>query len=845
VVPKMLAKRNQNDNTICVCARFRPQNGREKEKGGVVGVDIKNGDSVEIKDPVSGKLKTYNFDAVFDKDTSQNEVFKKCASHMIPEVIKGFNCTIFAYGQTGSGKTYSMEGEEGSKGIIPRLVDSLFEAIADQHEDMEFKLGVSYIEIYMEKLQDLLDPTRVLKKSAIQEDKNGVKIQGVKTQWIGSEDSPDEVLRIFEFGSKNRKVEKTEMNSESSRSHGVFILNLIKTDTQTGVETYSKLMMVDLAGSEKVRNTGASGLALKQAQAINKSLSALGDVMNSLSGCAKFVPYRNSVLTRLLSDSLGGNCKTTLLVCASSSDLNRTESLSTLGFGKRAKTIVNNAIANVKKSALEYKKELDRALAKIGWLEKYVDCLKKDLAHMQEGTLKNVADGLSQKFHDGLLRSPDKRRPTGKEVMIEQIVMDPNIMTIQDEERRGSGTSTTTQDSITSHSSTVSMSSCVSIESKLENPQKEIKVKAQEIKDLLNLKNILEMRNKDSRRQIAKLQAGSKKWVGKYLKQRKKVEQAEISYEQLFVEKQILRDECSALTFDRSRLIGEKDEFRNDFEKVSEELKSCKEKYVGVAKAHEDQLEVVRKEERETIEAFMEQARKAIANRVGHARTKSQRFLSAGSQEPENVILENLRLRQSLSERVQMQIDFKLKLYEEKEKNEALNTKLQENFLRLRNQHSSLQALADLKVEVDKVHRTERVKLENENKSLKQAITELQQSNSMLDHNLKEIQSETSSSFDKELHTARNKLIKPIRGKRKKKRKKTATNINEEAYFENSFPPQRMPTQPMLYQMQMPQVFDNRFTYYPTRPMQNMSGSFLPMDEIEIPPVPHARQIQW
>jgi kinesin family protein 5 len=247
-------------------------------------------------------------------------------------------------------------GSEKEEGIIPRMVGSLFDSIQNAPSNLEFTVRVSYVEIYLEKLRDLLNPVNdnlnVREGAVGSSGARSVWIEGVTEMYVGS---VAEILRLIEAGASSRAIAATRMNLESSRSHSVFIITLNKTDTETGVKTTSTLFLVDLAGSEKVEKTGAQGQTMKEAQHINKSLSALGNVINALTTGAPHVPYRDSKLTRLLSDALGGNAKTCLIITGSAQSYNAEETLSTMRFGQRAKKIQNKAVVNQELTVAQYK----------------------------------------------------------------------------------------------------------------------------------------------------------------------------------------------------------------------------------------------------------------------------------------------------------------------------------------------------------------------------------------------------------------------------------------------------------------------------------------------------------
>ena len=238
------------------------------------------------------------------------------------------------------------------KGIIPRMVSTIFEQVESADETVEFMVGVSYIEIYMEKIRDLLNP--VNDNLQVRENKQrGIYVEGTTEVSVACE---EDVMRVMRMGQSNRSVGFTNMNAESSRSHSLFIVNIMQKDTRTGSKKAGKLYLVDLAGSEKVGKTGAKGTTLDEAKMINKSLSALGNVINALTdGKSKHVPYRDSKLTRVLQESIGGNSRTTLIVNCSPDSSNEMETLSTLRFGTRAKSIKNKATVNEERSVGEMK----------------------------------------------------------------------------------------------------------------------------------------------------------------------------------------------------------------------------------------------------------------------------------------------------------------------------------------------------------------------------------------------------------------------------------------------------------------------------------------------------------
>uniref|UniRef100_A0A8D2L0C1 Kinesin family member 13A n=1 Tax=Varanus komodoensis TaxID=61221 RepID=A0A8D2L0C1_VARKO len=289
------------------------------------------------------------------KYAGQQVVFKCLGEGILEKAFQGYNACIFAYGQTGSGKSFSMMGNAEQLGLIPRLCCALFQRITVEENDLHtFKVEVSYMEIYNEKVRDLLDPKGSRQSLKVREHKVlGPYVDGLSQLAVTSF---EDIESLMSEGNKSRTVAATNMNEESSRSHAVFNIVVTQTlyDLQTGNsgEKVSKVSLVDLAGSERVSKTGAAGERLKEGSNINKSLSTLGLVISSLAdqaagkGKNKFVPYRDSVLTWLLKDNLGGNSQTAMIATISPAADNYEETLSTLRYADRAKRIVNHAIVN-------------------------------------------------------------------------------------------------------------------------------------------------------------------------------------------------------------------------------------------------------------------------------------------------------------------------------------------------------------------------------------------------------------------------------------------------------------------------------------------------------------------
>ncbi|KAM5320766.1 kinesin-like protein KIF13A isoform 4-T4 [Glossophaga mutica] len=358
-----------SDTKVKVAVRVRPMNRRELELNTKCVVEMEGNQTVLHSPPSNTKQgerkppKVFAFDYCFwsmdesntTKYAGQEVVFKCLGEGILEKAFQGYNACIFAYGQTGSGKSFSMMGNAEQLGLIPRLCCALFKRISlEQNESQTFKVEVSYMEIYNEKVRDLLDPKGSRQSLKVREHKVlGPYVDGLSQLAVTSF---EDIESLMSEGNKSRTVAATNMNEESSRSHAVFNIIITQTlyDLQSGNsgEKVSKVSLVDLAGSERVSKTGAAGERLKEGSNINKSLTTLGLVISSLAdqaagkGKNKFVPYRDSVLTWLLKDNLGGNSQTSMIATISPAADNYEETLSTLRYADRAKRIVNHAIVN-------------------------------------------------------------------------------------------------------------------------------------------------------------------------------------------------------------------------------------------------------------------------------------------------------------------------------------------------------------------------------------------------------------------------------------------------------------------------------------------------------------------
>ncbi|KAI5096917.1 kinesin family member 4 [Silurus meridionalis] len=313
---------------------------------------------------VVGNDKAFTYDYVFDPSTEQEEVFNTAVSPLLSGLFKGYNATVLAYGQTGSGKTFSMGGtytsaqeDEPIVGVIPRVVRKIFQE-KDKKPECEFLLTVSYLEIYNEEILDLLCTSKDKPVISIREDpKEGIKIVGLTEKEVFA---AQEMVGCLEIGNSARTVGSTAMNAASSRSHAIFTISLEqRRGRDKNDSVVSKLHLVDLAGSERQKKTKAEGDRLKEGISINRGLLSLGNVISALGDESKkgtFVPYRDSKLTRLLQDSLGGNSHTLMIACVSPADSNIEETINTLRYADRARKIKNKPVLNVDPRAAEMKR---------------------------------------------------------------------------------------------------------------------------------------------------------------------------------------------------------------------------------------------------------------------------------------------------------------------------------------------------------------------------------------------------------------------------------------------------------------------------------------------------------
>ncbi|KAJ8970205.1 hypothetical protein NQ314_001352 [Rhamnusium bicolor] len=401
---------------IRVVVRVRPPNDREEGDNCRIVVKVVD-DQMLIFDPKedaqafffhgvqqkgrdllkkSHKDLQFVFDKVFSKDINNEEVFKNSTYSLIGSLMDGYNCSVFAYGATGAGKTFTMTGKPDRPGITFLTMTELFQKREELSIERDFELGITYLEVYNELVKDLLNPGPPLH---LREDsKYGVTVAGIKVYKI---QNPDELFSLLEQGNRNRTQHPTDANAESSRSHAVFQVYIHMTIKGTGEVRTAKLSMIDLAGSERGSATGYIGARFTEGANINKSLLALGNCINSLADGQRHVPYRDSKLTRLLKDSLGGNCQTVMIANVSPSSLTYEDTYNTLKYATRAKKIKSN----MKRNVVNVEMHVGQYIKMVEDLQTENSLLKKQLT---EEKIKNNSNDELQKDFDKLKQQFDK-----------------------------------------------------------------------------------------------------------------------------------------------------------------------------------------------------------------------------------------------------------------------------------------------------------------------------------------------------------------------------------------------------------------------------------------------------
>nr|XP_055174453.1 kinesin-like protein KIF21A isoform X3 [Nyctereutes procyonoides] len=422
-----------DESSVRVAVRIRPQLAKEKIEGCHICTSVTPGEPQVFL----GKDKAFTFDYVFDIDSQQEHIYTQCIEKLIEGCFEGYNATVFAYGQTGAGKTYTMGTGfdvniiEEEQGIISRAVKHLFKSIEEKkhtaikngHPPPDFKVNAQFLELYNEEVLDLFDTTRDIdaknKKSNIrihEDSTGGIYTVGVTTRTVNTE---SEMMQCLKLGALSRTTASTQMNVQSSRSHAIFTIHLCQTRMcpQTDAENATdnkvisessqlnefetltaKFHFVDLAGSERLKRTGATGERAKEGISINCGLLALGNVISALGDKSKratHVPYRDSKLTRLLQDSLGGNSQTIMIACVSPSDRDFMETLNTLKYANRARNIKNKVMVNQ-----------DRASQQINALRSEITRLQMELMEYKTG--KRIIDeegveSINDMFHENAM----------------------------------------------------------------------------------------------------------------------------------------------------------------------------------------------------------------------------------------------------------------------------------------------------------------------------------------------------------------------------------------------------------------------------------------------------------
>ncbi|XP_031659514.1 kinesin-like protein KIF3B isoform X1 [Oncorhynchus kisutch] len=363
--------------SVKVVVRCRPMN--EKERAAnferVVQVDVKLG-QVAVRNPRGAAAhehpKVFTFDSVYDWNSKQVDLYDETFRPLVDSVLLGFNGTIFAYGQTGTGKTYTMEGVRNDperRGVIPNSFEHVFTHIS-RSQNQQYLVRASYLEIYQEEIRDLLSKDQSGRLELKERPDTGVYVKDLSSFVTKS---VREIEHVMNVGNQNRSVGSTNMNEHSSRSHAIFVITIECSELGVDGENHirvGKLNLVDLAGSERQTKTGAQGERLKEATKINLSLSALGNVISALvDGRSTHIPYRDSKLTRLLQDSLGGNAHTVMVANIGPASYNVEETLTTLRYSNRAKNIKNKPRVNEDpKDALlrEFQEEISRLKEQLG-----------------------------------------------------------------------------------------------------------------------------------------------------------------------------------------------------------------------------------------------------------------------------------------------------------------------------------------------------------------------------------------------------------------------------------------------------------------------------------------------
>ncbi|KAL4588880.1 hypothetical protein LXL04_001778 [Taraxacum kok-saghyz] len=391
---------------IRVFCRCRPLNSEEIAEGASMAFDFEGSRDGELR--VKSNIafrKNFKFDSVFTPEANQVDVFEDTSS-FATSVLDGYNVCIFAYGQTGTGKTFTMEGTDGDRGVNFRTLQELFRVINERRNQIRYEISVSVLEVYNEQIRDLLLPSSqpgvAAKRLEIRQVGEGLHhVPGLVEAQVSN---MGEVWEVLKTGSNSRAVGSTNSNEHSSRSHCIHCVMVKGENLVNGEITRSKLWLVDLAGSERVAKTEVQGERLKETQNINRSLSALGDVISALATKSPHIPFRNSKLTHLLQDSLGGDSKTLMFVQISPNENDLSESLCSLNFASRVrgielgpakKQIESSEVLKYKQMAERYKHEMKNKDLQIKKMEDYFNGLDMKLKE-KESKNKNLQDKIKE-----------------------------------------------------------------------------------------------------------------------------------------------------------------------------------------------------------------------------------------------------------------------------------------------------------------------------------------------------------------------------------------------------------------------------------------------------------------
>ncbi|XP_043199191.1 kinesin-like protein KIF19, partial [Amphibalanus amphitrite] len=380
----------------------------------MVTLQENDGDKNDVLRQKRRHEKHFVYDLAFGEDSSQKQLYEKTTKPLIGDVLQGFNATVFAYGPTGAGKTYTMVGTVEQPGIMVRAMNDLFKYMAEKKDELEFKMSLSYLEIYNENIRDLLKPSSGTLELREDAKKGTIEVAGLSEV---STMNTKEVMKLLTKGNKERTMESTAANSTSSRSHALLMVTVRQQSRVRDIHESVKvgrLYMIDLAGSERAKRTKNQGKRLQEGAHINRSLLALGNCINALAvKGAKYVNYRDSKLTRLLKDALSGNCRTVMIAHISPAMAQREETFNTLVYADRAKNITNKVKRNVldvthqvsqyQSIIAELKNEISRLKSKMSSDDQHdrePDMTSQPRSREQEEELRKLRNELMESFRE-------------------------------------------------------------------------------------------------------------------------------------------------------------------------------------------------------------------------------------------------------------------------------------------------------------------------------------------------------------------------------------------------------------------------------------------------------------